>query len=36
MSTQFEKTRQYWGSAIKRGNLIYPNDQVIRFIKRYF
>ena len=36
MKDQFETTRQYWGGAIRKGNLIYPNDQVIRFIKRNY
>ena len=36
MTDQFEITRQYWGGAIRKGNLIYPNDQVIRFIKRNY
>ncbi len=36
MDSQFERTRQFWGAAIRNGNLIYPNDQVIRFIKRNY
>ena len=36
MDNQFEQTRKYWGSELSRGNLIYPNNQVIRFVKRNF
>ena len=35
-SAQFERTREYWGRTIQKGNLIYPNDQVIRFVKKNF
>ena len=34
MNTKFEKTREFWGKEIVRGNLIYPNVNVIRFVKR--
>lgn len=34
MNTYFEKTREFWGKEIVRGNLIYPNVNVIRFVKR--
>lgn len=36
MNKLFETTRVFWGKEIKRGNLVYPNEQVIRFIKRYY
>ena len=32
----FESTRQFLGNAIQRGNLIYPDEQVIRFMKKYY
>lgn len=32
----FERTRAFWGSAIQQGNLMYPNDHVIRFVKKNF
>lgn len=34
ISKEFEKSRQFWGRAVAQGNLIYPSEQVIRFIKR--
>lgn len=32
----FERTRCFWGNMVQQGNLIYPNEHVIRFIKGYF
>ncbi len=32
----FEQTRNFWGDTVRRGNLLYPNDKVIRFMKRNF
>ena len=34
MNTNFEKAREFWGKEIVRGNLIYANVDVIRFVKR--
>lgn len=34
LSKEFEKNREFWGKAVAQGNLIYPSEQVIRFIKR--
>lgn len=31
---EFENTRKFWGSEILRGNLIWPDEHVIRFVKR--
>lgn len=36
MTEQFEITKKFWGSEIIRGNLIWPNEFVIRFIKRNY
>ena len=36
MTDQFESTRQFWGGTVRKGNLIYPNDQIIRFVKRNY
>lgn len=34
MKIDFEKTREFWGKEVVRGNLIYPTIEVIRFVKR--
>lgn len=36
MSVEFEKTRKFWGKEILRGDLIWPDEHVIRFVKRNF
>ena len=36
MNEQFEITRKFWGSEITRGNLIWPDEFVIRFVKRNY
>lgn len=36
MKDYLEMTRRFWASAIRSGNLIFPNEQVIRFIKRNY
>lgn len=36
MNEYFEKTRAFWGGEIVRGNLVWPDEHVIRFIKRNF
>lgn len=35
MKENFEKTREFWGQEIIRGNLVWPNTNVIRFVKRH-
>ena len=32
----FEQSRLFWDQEVQRGNLIYPNEQVISFVKRNF
>lgn len=36
MENQFEISRAFWGNEILKGNLIYPNTEIIRFVKRNF
>lgn len=36
MTTDFENTKKFWASEIVRANLIWPDEHVIRFVKRNF
>ena len=36
MDSQFEKTRKFFRKEIVRGNLLYPDEYVIRFVKRNY
>lgn len=36
MNNGFIATKEFWNNEILRGNLIWPDEQVIRFIKRNF
>lgn len=36
MNKNFENTRKFWGKEIVNGNLICPDEFVIRFVKRNF
>ena len=33
---QFEQVRSFWGEQATKGNLHWPNEEVIRFVKRNF
>lgn len=35
-NTVFERNQKSWGRAISEGNLIYPDEQIIRFVKKHF
>ena len=36
MNADFEQTRKFWGEEILRGNLVWPDERVIRFVKKNF
>ncbi|NLP13951.1 MAG: class I SAM-dependent methyltransferase [Clostridium sp.] len=36
MNLEFENTRRFWGNEVVRGNLIWPDENVIRFVKRNY
>lgn len=36
MNEDFEQTRKFWSEEILRGNLVWPDEQVIRFVKKNF
>lgn len=36
MDHGFDTTKEYWNNEILRGNLVWPDEQVIRFVKRNF
>ncbi|HOM01296.1 MAG TPA: class I SAM-dependent methyltransferase [Acetivibrio sp.] len=36
MNLEFENTKKFWGAEIARANLIWPDENVLRFVKRNY